>query len=481
MARPHVLVVDDEADLRTLMRLSLGRLGLEVTLAADLDEARQRLATQAYALCLTDMNLPDGNGLELVQDVATRWPEMPIAVITAYGSMTLAIDALKAGAFDFVSKPVDLPRLRELIQRALTLNQPEATPKLTLDEQLLLGRSAPMQQLRQTIRKLARSQAPVFLQGESGTGKEVVARLIHLLGPRSDGPFVPVNCGAIPSELMESEFFGHRKGSFTGATADKQGLFQSAHDGTLFLDEVADLPLDMQVKLLRAIQEKKVRPIGANEEIAVDVRILSATHKNLAAQVAAGGFRQDLFYRINVIEVRLPPLRERGQDILLMTEHFLSKLAQEWQIDPPTLSKAAQQQLVQFSFPGNVRELQNVLERALTLCEGQEIQPEHLMLPGLDDFPILVDESAPVLTPNSANSGVSITDGLSPRLSHLPPDGLDPFLVAIEKQLILQALDQTHWNRTAAARKLGITFRSLRHRLKKLGLDDSQDDDDLEG
>lgn len=467
MPRPHALVVDDEADLRTLMRLSLGRLGLDVTLAATLAEARQKLAAGQFDLCLTDMNLPDGNGLALVQEIASHHSSLPVAVITAYGSMSLAIDALRMGAFDFVSKPVDVPRLRELVERAISLNAPDAAPALSLDQELLLGQSPVIAQLRQTIRKLARSQAPVFLQGESGTGKEVVARLIHLLGPRSSGPFVPVNCGAIPSELMESEFFGHRKGSFTGAAADKQGLFQSAQGGTLFLDEVADLPLDMQVKLLRAIQEKKIRAIGANEEIPVDIRIVSATHKNLAAQVAAGGFRQDLFYRINVIEVRLPPLRERGEDILLLAEHFLQKMATDWQITPPRLAAAARQQLLRHSFPGNVRELQNMLERALTLCESDVIEAEHLMLPVAHDIP---GQHAGV-----ESTGVASQISLA-GLTALPADGLDGYLQQLEKQLILQALEQTHWNRTAAARKLGITFRSLRHRLKKLGLDDNSDD-----
>lgn len=465
MARPLILIVDDEADLRTLMRLALTRMGLDTELAQDLREARALLQQHSFDLCLTDLNLPDGSGLTLVQQIVEQQPQLPVAVITAYGSMDTAIEALKAGAFDFVSKPIELPRLRELVNRALQLKQsvsePEQHPQLS---QQLLGQSSAMQQLRAMLTKLARSQAPVYISGESGTGKEVVARLIHQLGPRSNGPFVPVNCGAIPTELMESEFFGHKKGSFTGATEDKQGLFQSAQGGTLFLDEVADLPLSMQVKLLRAIQEKKIRPIGGQQEIAVDLRILSATHKNLAQMVDAGHFRQDLYYRINVIELKIPPLRDRDGDVLILAEAFLQKLAQDWQMTPPVLSAAARQQLQAYGFPGNVRELQNTLERALTLCEGDTILPEHLQLD----------------TGRSLPSG-SAAAGDLPTLPHgLPPEGLEAYLQNIEKQLLMRALELSHWNRTAAAKKLGMSFRSLRYRLKKLGLDDPGDDSEEE-
>lgn len=465
MARPLILIVDDEADLRTLMRLALTRMGLDTELAQDLREARALLQQHSFDLCLTDLNLPDGSGLTLVQQIVEQQPQLPVAVITAYGSMDTAIEALKAGAFDFVSKPIELPRLRELVNRALQLKQsvsePEQHPQLS---QQLLGQSSAMQQLRAMLTKLARSQAPVYISGESGTGKEVVARLIHQLGPRSNSPFVPVNCGAIPTELMESEFFGHKKGSFTGATEDKQGLFQSAQGGTLFLDEVADLPLSMQVKLLRAIQEKKIRPIGGQQEIAVDLRILSATHKNLAQMVDAGHFRQDLYYRINVIELKIPPLRDRDGDVLILAEAFLQKLAQDWQMTPPALSAAARQQLQAYSFPGNVRELQNTLERALTLCEGDTILPEHLQLD----------------TGRSLPSG-SAAAGDLPTLPHgLPPEGLEAYLQNIEKQLLMRALELSHWNRTAAAKKLGMSFRSLRYRLKKLGLDDPGDDSEEE-
>lgn len=465
MARPLILIVDDEADLRTLMRLALTRMGLDTELAQDLREARALLQQHSFDLCLTDLNLPDGSGLTLVQQIVEQQPQLPVAVITAYGSMDTAIEALKAGAFDFVSKPIELPRLRELVNRALQLKQsvsePEQHPQLS---QQLLGQSSAMQQLRAMLTKLARSQAPVYISGESGTGKEVVARLIHQLGPRSNGPFVPVNCGAIPTELMESEFFGHKKGSFTGATEDKQGLFQSAQGGTLFLDEVADLPLSMQVKLLRAIQEKKIRPIGGQQEIAVDLRILSATHKNLAQMVDAGHFRQDLYYRINVIELKIPPLRDRDGDVLILAEAFLQKLAQDWQMTPPVLSAAARQQLQAYGFPGNVRELQNTLERALTLCEGDTILPEHLQLD----------------TGRSLPGGSAAAGDLPTLPQGLPPEGLEAYLQDIEKQLLMRALELSHWNRTAAAKKLGMSFRSLRYRLKKLGLDDPGDDSEEE-
>ncbi|MFZ3191936.1 MAG: sigma-54 dependent transcriptional regulator [Moraxellaceae bacterium] len=506
MARQLALIVDDEEDLRTLMRLSLMRMGIDCLLAQNLAEARQLLSRQHFDICLTDLNLPDGSGLQLVQQIAEQHPDLPVAVITAYGSMDLAIDALKAGAFDFVSKPVDMPRLKELVEHALQVHRSATASPAgdSMSEQRLIGQSSVMQQLRTMLHKLARSQAPVYISGESGTGKEVVASLIHQLGPRSQAAFVPVNCGAIPAELMESEFFGHKKGSFTGATEDKKGLFQSANGGTLFLDEVADLPLSMQVKLLRAIQEKKVRPIGGQQEIAVDVRLLSATHKNLQKMVDSGQFRQDLFYRINVIELSLPPLRDREGDILLLADSLLKRLCQDWNISAPKLSAAAQAVIAQYNFPGNVRELQNTLERALTLCEGDLILPEHLQLQlsnpskpsqampfDEDDFPILQLDHEP----QKATSGHSATSDLSSRSANLiampseppysvgqplslPVEGLELYLQNLEKQMILRALEQSHWNRTAAAKKLGMSFRSLRYRLKKLGL--GEDDDPTE-
>ncbi len=370
MTLQRTLIIDDEPDIRELLELTLNRMDIDTEAAADLKQARELLKNKHFDLCLTDMRLPDGNGIELVEWIQQHFPNLPVAVITAYGNMELAVQALKAGAFDFVSKPVDLEDLRNLVQTALKLSTAHQGKNLRSRHELL-GDSEPMQKIRGTIAKLARSQAPVFISGESGTGKELVARLIHNKGPRSDHPFVPVNCGAIPSELMESEFFGHKKGSFTGAIQDKEGLFQAADGGTLFLDEVADLPMAMQVKLLRAIQEKAVRPVGAQKEIHIDVRILSATHKDLDKQVADGHFRQDLYYRLHVIQLTVPPLRERTEDIELLSSHILNKIASTQSANTPELGKDALNALQGYSFPGNVRELENILERAITLCEGK--------------------------------------------------------------------------------------------------------------
>lgn len=456
----HALVVDDEADLRELVSLTLSRMNIRVTAAASLADARAALAGSDFDLCFTDMQLGDGSGLEVVKYVQKHCPATPVAVITAFGSMETAILALKEGAFDFVAKPVDLQRLRDLTQSALRLRQRSGVSRGGDDVQReLVGDSAPMRQLRAQVQKLARSQAPVYISGESGTGKEMVARLIHRLGPRADSPFVPVNCGAIPSELMESEFFGHRKGSFTGATADREGLFQAANGGTLFLDEIADLPINMQVKLLRAIQEKSVRPIGAEREVKVDVRVLSATHKDLQKEVDAGRFRQDLFYRVNVIQLDVPPLRERGDDILALAEHCLAQLAREWRIDTPQLAAGARAALQQYRFPGNVRELENILERAVTLSDDNRIEAVHLRL----GDPAVV---SPLLPPEGE------------RPAQLPGEPLEDYLQRIEKDMILKALNETRWNRTAAAKKLGMSFRSLRYRLQKLGLDTDATDED---
>lgn len=476
--RPLALIVDDEEDLRVLMRMTLKRMNIDCYVADSLHQAQQLLKKTRFDVCLTDLNLPDGSGLQLVQSISQNYPQLPVAVITAYGSMDIAIDALKAGAFDFVSKPIDMPRLKSLIEQALKVNTQQKIVSSGIEDQKLLGQSPVMQQLKATLHKLARSQAPVYISGESGTGKEVAARLIHLLGPRNNGPFIPVNCGAIPGELMESEFFGHKKGSFTGATEDKVGLFQSAQGGTLFLDEVADLPLSMQVKLLRAIQEKKIRPIGTQQEISVDIRLLSATHKNLQNLVQQGLFRQDLYYRIHVIEVNMPPLRERGTDILLLAQRFIEKICQEWGMAQPVLSSAAQQALMHYSFPGNVRELHNILERALTLSDGQEILPDSLQLPqASQQFPI-----SPSASGQTTHEPPLLTDVSSPmprqEAKSLPSEGLEHYLEDIEKQLILQALESSYWNRTVAAKKLGMTFRSLRYRLKKFGLDSDNDDED---
>nr|WP_313973642.1 sigma-54 dependent transcriptional regulator [uncultured Psychrobacter sp.] len=387
------LVVDDEVDLCRLMQITLTKMGIKSDVAYTLSQAKTYWQANDYDFCLTDLKLPDGSGLELVKHISSS-SSTPIAVITAHGSMDLAIEALKLGAFDFVNKPLELPRLRQLVENALKVihqdNAAKSTPERSPEQQMLdsrlIGDSAVMHPLKNTILKLARSQAPVFLSGASGTGKEVVARLIHDLSPRRDGSFVPVNCGAIPSELMESEFFGHKKGSFTGAVADKQGLFQQANGGTLFLDEVADLPLAMQVKLLRAIQEKTVRAIGDTKEVPVDIRILSATHKDLNQLVQAGSFRQDLYYRINVIELKLPTLNARRDDIPILAKHFLSLIADEWQLDlPPTLTEAACARLQHHDFAGNVRELRNILERAITLAETSTIDASHLGLADVDN------------------------------------------------------------------------------------------------
>ncbi|MBH9500583.1 sigma-54-dependent Fis family transcriptional regulator [Pseudomonas aeruginosa] len=445
MSRQKALIVDDEPDIRELLEITLGRMKLDTRSARNVKEARELLAREPFDLCLTDMRLPDGSGLDLVQYIQQRHPQTPVAMITAYGSLDTAIQALKAGAFDFLTKPVDLGRLRELVATALRLRNPEAE-EAPVDHRLL-GESPPMRALRNQIGKLARSQAPVYISGESGSGKELVARLIHEQGPRIERPFVPVNCGAIPSELMESEFFGHKKGSFTGAIEDKQGLFQAASGGTLFLDEVADLPMAMQVKLLRAIQEKAVRAVGGQQEVAVDVRILCATHKDLAAEVGAGRFRQDLYYRLNVIELRVPPLRERREDIPLLADRILKRLAGDTGLPAARLTGDAQEKLKNYRFPGNVRELENMLERAYTLCEDDQIQPHDLRLAD---------------APGASQEGAA-------SLSEI--DNLEDYLEDIERKLIMQALEETRWNRTAAAQRLGLTFRSMRYRLKKLGID----------
>ncbi|MGK2915417.1 MAG: sigma-54-dependent transcriptional regulator, partial [Porticoccaceae bacterium] len=379
MANRTALIVDDEPDIRELLSITLVKLDLDVTEAANLAEAIQHLKKGDFSFCLTDMRLPDGDGLNLIDHVQDNYPDIPIAVITAHGSTDLAVEALKRGAFDFVTKPVQLPRLRSMVKAALSLRGAhERAP----DRQRLLGSSSAMATLRQQISRVARSQAPIFISGESGSGKEVVARAIHYESARASGSFIPVNCGAIPSELMESEFFGHRKGSFTGAHQDKQGLFQAADGGTLFLDEVADLPLPMQVKLLRGIQEKAIRPVGAEQEIPVDIRILSATHKNLSAEVTAGSFRQDLYYRINVIEIPVPALRERREDIPELARFFLQRFAQDTGDPEPELTAEALAALKSYPFPGNVRELENTLERAFTLCDQQRITASDLHLNG---------------------------------------------------------------------------------------------------
>jgi len=448
MSKPQVLIVDDEPDLLELVSLTLGRMQVQTQTAPDIATARRLLACESFDLCLTDMRLPDGNGLDLVAWIQENHAAVPVAVISAHGNVESAVRALKLGAFDFVSKPLDLGVLRKLVGSALKLRPgSDAATTLTVQGPRLIGRSAAMQQLREMIARVARSQAPVHIFGESGTGKELVAQLIHDSGARREGRFVPVNCGAIPTELMESELFGHKRGSFTGAVADKKGLVQSAEGGTLFLDEIADLPLHMQVKLLRVVQEKAVRAVGEAREEPVDVRILSATHKNLADLVAEGRFREDLFYRINVIELRVPPLRERSEDIADLADVILRRLCRRMNTEAPDLDAAALAQLQSYAFPGNVRELENILERALTLCTADLITVEHLRV--RSDA-----RAAPELAPPAASSGA-----------------LGAQLEDIEREAIVKALEKTRYNKTAAAKLLGMSFRALRYRVKKLGIE----------
>jgi two-component system response regulator PilR (NtrC family) len=455
------LIVDDERDIRELLVLTLGRMGLRVDTAADLTSAREQLATNRYDLCFTDMRLPDGSGQSLIELIASRYPETPVAMITAHGNVDAAVTALKAGAFDFVSKPVDLSVLRGLVQNALQLGE-QRRNHASQSAARLQGESPAMHQLRATIAKVARSQAPVYISGESGVGKELVARLIHEQGPRASGPFVPVNCGAIPTELMESEFFGHKKGSFTGAHGDKEGLFQAAHGGTLFLDEVAELPLHMQVKLLRVIQEKSVRPIGANAEQNIDVRILSATHKPLAPLVEDGRFRHDLYYRINVIELAVPPLRERREDITPLAEAVLQRLSDELGEIAPTLTDDARESLEQYPFPGNVRELENVLERALALSDGELITATDLHLPA--PRPAAAPGNARITAPQPAMPAPPIPGNAGTA-------ALPDYIEQLEREAIIKTLEECRYNKTKAAAKLGITFRAMRYKLKKLGIE----------
>ncbi len=466
MTNKKALIVDDEPDIRELLEITLGRMNIDTASAEDVTSAKALLDEQSFDFCLSDMNLPDGNGIELVQHMSDHYPQVPVAMITAHGSMESAVEALKAGAFDFVSKPVNLDQLRNLVETALNLKPLESS----LDAQSLLGETPAMKKLRKQIAKLARSQAPIYISGQSGSGKELVARSIHENGPHADGPFVPVNCGAIPTELMESEFFGHLKGSFTGAVSDKEGLFQAANGGTLFLDEVADLPLAMQVKLLRGIQEKAVRPIGSQQEVSVDVRILSATHKDLAAEVEAGSFRQDLYYRINVIELSVPTLKERKADLPILIEHLTGSIATEYEVPRPKISDEAMAVLNSYDFPGNVRELENILERAIALCEDDTIKAEDLQLSPHSDMTeesqSADDQEAELETIDTEPASRDIKQQGHP----LPEDeeSLDTYLEKVERTAIVEALESTRWNKTAAAKLLGITFRALRYKLKKL-------------
>jgi two-component system response regulator PilR (NtrC family) len=452
MSKNQVLVVDDEADIRELLGMTLSRMGLETHCAASTSEAVAMLGAHSYELCLTDMRLPDGDGLAVLDYVSKHQPNLPVAVITAHGSAENAVAALKAGAFDYLAKPVSLNQLRALVRSALKLSRPagkksgDSEPQTASAGPTLVGSSPQMEATRALIERLARSQAPIHVCGESGSGKELAARLIHLKGSRQDGPFIAVNCGAIPETLMESEFFGYRKGAFTGAASDRDGFFQAANGGTLFFDEVADLPLQMQVKLLRAIQEKKVRKVGDTSEEPVDVRLISATHRNLAEEVKGGAFRQDLYYRLNVIELRMPSLREMRDDIPLLASAILERQCGSG--EPPRLTPAAAAELAAYDFPGNVRELENILERALALATGEQITEADLQL-----------------APHPVEQSPADLGGLP----------LQERLDAIERKAILDALAQTHYNRTAAAKVLGISFRALRYRMERLGIKDELD------
>ena len=458
-----VLIIDDEPDLLELLGMTMSRMGLEVDTANCVRTAIAKLRDHHFDLCLTDMRLPDGDGIDIIKYGQHNCPSLPIAMITAHGDIETAIDALKLGAFDFLNKPVEMSRLKKLVQSALKTT---AIPSEASSHQLI-GDADSIKSLRSTIIKVARNQAPVFIHGESGSGKELVARLVHQLGVRKDGPFIPINCGAISSELMESEFFGHKKGAFTGASTDKVGLFAAANGGTLFLDEIADLPLAMQVKLLRAIQEKKVRPVGSNTEIDVDVRLLSATHKDLTTLVANGDFRADLFFRLNVIELKVPPLRHRKQDIPALVQHVLNKMGQQHL----TLTNSASATLQNYEFPGNIRELENILERAVAMCDGITITTSDLQLE--QSAFRAIQEQTPQPSPD--NKSETTSQPHSPTTQY-DANGeafidLEAYLADVERKLITQTLEDCRWNRTQAAKKLGLSFRSLRYRLEKLGIE----------
>ena len=466
------LVIDDEADIRELMSLTINRMGFDCHVAANLEEARNLIDQYEFDVCLTDMKLPDGNGVDFVKFLQSVKPDLPVAVLTAHGNMEAAVEAMKNGAYDFVSKPVDIHLLRKLVIGAVASNQRSANDNPISDSietrtgvetvttpsgtEALVGNSPIMKELRDMILKVAKSNAPVWITGESGTGKEMIARLIHTNGPRADKPFIPINCGAIPSELMESELFGHKKGSFTGAVTDNPGLFRQAEGGTLFLDEVAELPLQMQVKLLRAIQEKAVRSVGENHETSIDVRILSASHKDLAGEVNQGSFRHDLYYRLNVINLRSPALAERRSDIRLLANHLLSSICESNQRSPVTLSEQSMQQLELHPFHGNVRELENILERALAMSENDVLDTHDLNLS------------------QSGNTGQTTIQAKAP--DAVTQTEVDRFSPDYEKQLILDALTKTRWNRKAAATLLGLSYRQIRYRIQQYEIDDPKTD-----
>lgn len=464
MSQQTVLIVDDEPDILQLLEITLARMNLGSICAGNVRDAKRLLAEHHPNLCLTDMKLPDGSGMALIEHVQEHHPDVPIAMITAHGSVESAIEALKLGAFDFVTKPLELDKLRELVSHALQVS-PQQDTQAT---RALIGSSAAMADLREQVARVARSQAPVHIHGESGTGKEVVARLIHQLSPRADQPFVAVNCGAIPPDLVESELFGHVKGAFTGASQDKPGLFTAAQGGTLLLDEVADLPLAVQVKLLRVIQEKSIRPVGAAREKAIDVRLISATHKSLTEEVRAGRFRDDLFYRINVIGIEVPALRERPEDIPELTDHLLKRLSEEHDLPIKHLEKSAIEALLAHAFPGNVRELENILARAVALTGSDTISADNLEFASLHSKP---PEPEPAVATAASPTESAFAEHGQFGMDDVEGD-LEGFLVDIEKQVLEDALLKNRWNKTATAKALGISFRSLRYRLKKLGLDD---------
>jgi len=457
MSKPIALIVDDEPDLRELLEITLQRMNIKTISVATYQDALTELKKRIFNICLTDMCLPDGDGLHLVKHLQANYPHIPVAVISAHGNMETAITALKKGAFDFIAKPLDLQILRNLVQTALK-PIPSTEQEPHVNGEFLLGKSVIMDNLRKKISKISKSQAPIYISGASGAGKELVARLIHESGPRAKKPFIPVNCGAISKDLMESEFFGHKKGSFTGAHQDKLGFFQAAEGGTLFLDEVGELTLEMQVKLLRAIQAKAIRSVGSTVENVVDVRILSATHKNLRALVGKQQFREDLFYRINVIEVEVPSLKERLDDIPLLVEHILNKLSIKNEVIKPNLHPSTEKMLEQYDFPGNVRELENILERALTLCENHIILPIDLQLPNGNAVNPDITETIQA----NANQQNPFTLG---------QDSLEDYLDNLAKETIVKALECTRWSKTDAAKLLGISLRTLRYRLKKLKLE----------
>lgn len=444
------LIIDDEPDIRDLIQITLERMDIECSSAADFSQAIALLEQQEFHFCLTDMKLPDGNGMDLIALSQKKYKKMPIAMITAFGNMETAVAALKSGAFDFVAKPIDLTRLREVVTAALKLTEvPLASHASKSNTVRLIGQSDAMVKLNSHIEKVARTQAPIFINGPSGTGKELVAHLIHSMGVRRDNPFIAVNCGAIPRDLMESEFFGHMKGSFTGASSDKLGFFRAAEGGTLFLDEVAELPIEMQAKLLRVIQEQTVRPVGHEQELPINVRILSASHRDLHQRVEEDLFRQDLYFRLNVITVETPPLAQRPDDIPFLADHFLEKYAKEWQMPALKLSPETLTALCGYSFPGNVRELENILQRAFTMSENDEITIEDLNLPSHQSQSIL-----------EMKTSTNMADG-----------NLEAYIENIERLAINEALEATRWNKTAAAEKLGISFRALRYRCKKLNIE----------